>query len=85
MALAVLKCIKVTTITDLADGNGEVWIGESMGEAMGLSVEPAWVEDTSMRSISVLDAMVKSLVTLHMLQGTTGVPRDCWLQQVASL
>ena len=68
-----------------ADGDMELLVGEAKGEAMGLSGESASAEDESAVNVLTLDATVKSLVTLHVLRGTTGVPRDCWLRWVASL
>ena len=55
---------------------GETSAEEMDGETIELSGESGEVESAS--SASLLDVMVKSLVTQCVLRGTTGVPRDCW-------
>ena len=67
----------------MGDECGEARRGEVAGEMIGLSGESGRVELVG--SASPLDTTVKSLVMQHVLQGTTGVPRDCWLWWVASL
>ena len=68
------------------EGDFLVGRGNGVGETL-LSKEPEGESGTgrSVDCVPLFSGMVKSRMTRHVLCGTTGVSKDCWLWRVASL